>query len=150
MAFRAHLEARWGSSLLAEFCSKPWLLAEPHVDLNIGSLQGPRVQDEVMKELGNTPRRRAERILRGRHTSDMDRSSVLEEALGFVQLGLGTLDGLVAQDWEVMHGTKKTEAFPALTGSTMHDDDDGSEEHQGGGAGKGRDDRCHGSGCLAH
>ena len=44
------------------------------------------------------------------------------------QLGLGTLAGLVAQDWEVMHSTKKAEAFTALTDSTMHDDDDGSQE----------------------
>ena len=74
---------------------KPWLLAEPLVDLNIGSLPGPRLQDEVIKELGHRPRRLVERILRGRHTSGKYRGSVLEKAFGFVQVV--TLDGSVAQ-----------------------------------------------------
>ena len=32
---------------LTAVCNKPWLFAEPLVDLDIGSLLGPRVQDEA-------------------------------------------------------------------------------------------------------
>ena len=114
---------------LPEFWKKPWLLAEPLVDLNTGSFSGPKVQDEVIKELGNRPQQWAERILRSKHISGKNRSSVLEDALGLAQLGLGTLAGwLATQDWEVMQSSKKAEAVTALADSTMHDDDDGSAE----------------------
>ena len=70
--------------------------------------------------------------------------SVLREELGFVQFSLETLAGLVVQDWEVMQITKKAEALTALSDFTMHCEDDGSEEHQGGSAGNGRGERGHG------
>ena len=47
--FRGEREAQHSWWEVAEVWSKPWLLAEPLVDLNIGSLPGTRVRDEVIK-----------------------------------------------------------------------------------------------------
>ena len=76
---------------LTEVWNKPWLLAEPLVELDFGSLLLPRVQDEASREVGDSSRQWMERFFRGKHVSGEDRAAhelrclfgVLEEACGW-------------------------------------------------------------------
>ena len=136
VAFWTHLGTRRDDAVqreVAEDWDKPRLLAEPLVDLNIDSLPGTRVWDEVIREMDDKPRQWLDHLLHGKDISGEFRESVFEKAWRLVQRGLG--------GWDVLQSTGEAEASLALLDSTRHDDDDGGEENQGGGIGKGQGER---------
>ena len=66
---------------------------------------------------------------------------MFEETFEVVQCGVGTPAGLKAEGCDVLQSTDKAVTPTALLDSTKHEDDDGSEENQGGGIDKGEGER---------